>query len=65
MIKELIAKVKAYLSHERCYSEMEEKGIAAMSRCRGLAGGDSGSDYLQYNCMDCPHLCIVEEEVEE
>ena len=61
MIKELIAKVKAYFSHERCYSEMEAKGIAAMSRCRGLERGDK----INTDCMDCPHLCIVEEEVEE
>ena len=38
-----------------CYTSMENRGIATMGCCSGLAGGDKNTNYLQYECIDCPH----------
>ena len=54
-IKEIIQKIRCGLSYD-CYTEMEQRGIASYGLCNGLAGGDKFSDYLQYECIDCPHF---------
>lgn len=56
MIKEIIAKIKFNFSHEHCYNQMEDEGIAVFGVCSGLSGGDNNSGYLQYKCMDCPYF---------
>lgn len=58
-MKELIQRAKYRLSREYCYNEMESRGIAAMSCCSGLAGGDFNSGHLQYECVDCPYFVDV------
>lgn len=42
--------------HDKCYSEMEDAGIAAFDCCRGLTGGNRCTGYLQESCVDCPYL---------
>ena len=44
--------------YDKCYSEMENAGIAVFSCCRGLTGGTRYTDYLQENCVDCPYLVL-------
>ena len=43
---------------------MEDQGIAVFGMCKGLAGGDFNSGYLQYKCIDCPYLVLINEEEE-
>lgn len=59
-IRALIAKWNYYCSYDACYKEMENRGIAVFGLCEGLSGGDINSGYLQYGCIQCPHLCFVE-----
>ena len=61
-LKTLIAKVRYYFSYNACYNEMESRNVAAMSRCCGVSGGDNNSGYLNYNCINCPYLCLVDKE---
>ena len=42
--------------YDKCYSEMENAGIAVFGCCRGLTGGTRRTGYLQENCVDCPYL---------
>lgn len=60
MLKQLFLKIKKYWSQERCYTQREYEGIAAMGCCCGLTGGDSSTGYLQYSCIDCPHYVFVD-----
>ena len=57
-IKRLIEKIKYYFSHEACYNDMEQQGIAVFGMCCGVTGGDRNSEYLSYQCMDCPYLTL-------
>ena len=52
--RKIIAKIRYRLDCERCYSHMEDAGVAVMGCCFGLAGGDG----LDEHCMDCPHLVL-------
>lgn len=58
-IKEVGFKIqeKIYGSYERCYSEQEYSGNAAMGLCGGLTGGTRLTDYLSESCIECPYLC--------
>lgn len=44
--------------YEKCYSDMEYKGYASMSCCRGLTGGTKATDYLSETCCSCPYLVL-------
>lgn len=46
--------------YEKCYSEMEYQGYAAMGCCGGLVGGTSATDYLSESCVECPHLVLID-----
>lgn len=61
-IKRVIEKIKYYFSHEACYNDMERQGIAVFGMCSGITGGDNNSEYLSYQCMDCPHFTLVDKE---
>lgn len=44
--------------YEKCYSNMEYEGYAAMGCCGGLTGGTKATDYLSEMCIGCPHLVL-------
>lgn len=48
-------------SYSRCYSRMEREGIAGRNHCCGLVGGDAASGFVQYGCLSCPFLMMIEE----
>ena len=50
--------------YDKCYSEMENTGIAAFNCCRGLTGGTRHTGYLQENCVDCPYLVLFDKKGE-
>ena len=45
--------------YDKCYSEREYEGYAAMGCCGGLVGGTSATDYLSEICVECPHLVLI------
>lgn len=44
--------------YDKCYSEMENNGYAAMNCCGGLVGGTKNTEYLSEICVSCPHLVL-------
>lgn len=60
MFKKLFRKIKKYFSHERCYKTMETQGIAVFGMCKGITGGDRFTDYLSYQCVDCPYSILAD-----
>lgn len=42
--------------YDKCYSEMEYEGIAVFGLCDGIVGGDEHTEYLNYDCIDCPYF---------
>lgn len=44
--------------YDRCYSDMEREGHAAMGCCGGITGGTKNTDYLSEICVDCPYLVL-------
>lgn len=59
----LLLVLKLFVSdYDKCYSEMENAGIAAFNCCSGLTGGTRHTDYLQENCVDCPYLVLANDE---
>lgn len=42
-------------SYDQCYTEMENAGIAVFGMCNGVVGGDVTTNYLSYQCIECPH----------
>lgn len=55
--RKVIAKIRYRLARERCYSYMEDAGVAVMGCCRGVVGGNG----LDEQCIDCPHLVSVQD----
>ena len=51
--------------HDKCYSEMEDNGIAVFGCCSGLFGGSYGTNYLQSSCVDCPYSVLTDEKKEK
>lgn len=45
--------------YDRCYSEMESRGIAIFDECYGLSGGTRATEYLSEQCVSCPYLSLV------
>lgn len=46
-------------SYEKCYKDMEYRGVASMGCCCGVCGGTKATEYLSEHCIDCPHwVCI-------
>lgn len=48
--------------HDKCYRKSIKYGIADEDGCRGLSGGDHNTDYLQYDCIECPYLKHINKE---
>lgn len=44
------------ITHEPCYLQRQKEGIATVYGCNGLVGGDRSTNYLQYQCIDCPYF---------
>ena len=51
--------------YDKCYSEMEDNGIAVFGCCSGLSGGSYETNYLQHSCVDCPYLVLTDEKKEK
>lgn len=58
----VLALIFGVSGYDKCYSEMENAGIAVFGCCRGLTGGTRRTDYLQGNCVDCPYLVLFNNE---
>ena len=43
-------------SKEKCYDNMELRGIAFNGVCSGVCGGDYNTGYLSYDCIDCKYF---------
>ena len=54
-ILEVIKNLKKTSLKNKCYSQREYEGYAAMGCCGGLVGGDEATEYLQYTCIGCPY----------
>lgn len=55
----IFIRMKCYTDtfHEICYMELDkEKMLETNGKCKGLAGGDRYSNYLSYECIDCPYF---------
>lgn len=48
--------------YDKCYSEREYEGYAAMNCCKGLTGGTNATNYLSETCVGCPYLVLVNKE---
>lgn len=55
-IRRLLNRIRYWFSRESCYDSMEDRGIAALGNCGGVFGGDRGTGYLAYSCIDCPYF---------
>ena len=52
---------KSASSYDKCYSDMEYSGIAAMGCCEGKT--NSAGD-LYETCTNCPHLVLLNDKEE-
>ena len=41
---------------------MEKQGLAVFEMCQGKVGGDRTTEYLSYECIDCPYFVGFERE---
>ena len=55
-IKNKITKILYSWSKQECYDEMEKRGYAVFGMCGGQVGGDYYTEYLSYECVDCPYF---------
>lgn len=61
-IRKFFRKIKYSFSKDACYDLMLEQGIAKDSICNGINGGDKYTNYLHYDCIDCPYFRMMEED---
>ena len=54
-LKELYKKIRYRLSRDYCYEKMKRSGHAFLNCCGGQMGGDKYTEYLSYDCVDCPY----------
>ena len=52
---------KSTSSYDKCYSDMEYSGIAAMGCCEGKTNGIGD---LSETCTDCPYLVLLNDKEE-
>ena len=57
--KSFMYKVVDKAHYDQCYDHMEAKGDAVFGMCCGIAGGDSNSGNLCYDCISCPYLVPI------
>lgn len=50
-----IKRIKYVLSRDACYEDMRKRGYAFFQCCGGRVGGDKYTEYLSYDCVDCPY----------
>lgn len=58
LIKKFIKRIRYYFSHKSCYNRKQLSGKVVFGMCCGEFGGDVGSGYISYQCMDCPYLML-------
>lgn len=52
--------LKSFISdYDKCYSEMENDGIAVFGCCHGIAYGTQNIGYLSKKCIHCPYYTSV------
>ena len=44
-----------YDPRDNCFNQMSKDGLVSKNGCHGLVGGTKETEYLQYNCVDCPY----------
>ena len=44
-----------YDPRDNCFNQMYKDGLVSKNGCHGLVGGTKETEYLQYNCVDCPY----------
>lgn len=42
--------------YDKCYAEMESRGVSVFGSCYGQMGGGYETNYLSYSCIDCPYF---------
>ena len=52
---------KSSSAYDKCYSDMEYSGIAAMGCCEGKTNGIGD---LSETCTNCPHLVLLNDKEE-
>ena len=52
---------KSTSSYDKCYSDMEYSGIAAMGCCEGKTNSIGN---LSETCTNCPHLVLLNDKEE-
>lgn len=62
MIRSIVELIRGIVlkSYERCYTNMEYQGYAAMGCCGGVVGGTAVTEYLSEKCVNCPHWVALE-----
>lgn len=61
-IKSKIDTIRYRMSRDHCYKMMEDRGIAVFGMCGGVVGGDRYTEYLSYECVDCPYHVFVDKK---
>jgi hypothetical protein len=59
MVSFTIQKMKRRHRQNRCYTEREYSGYAAMGCCAGIWGGDYYTGYLDYSCVACQYYTSI------
>ena len=44
-----------YDPRDNCFNQMSKDSLVSKNGCHGLVGGTKETEYLQYNCVDCPY----------
>lgn len=42
--------------HDKCFKEFKKSHPETKDKCGGAVGGDRHSNYLSYECIDCPYF---------
>ena len=61
-IRKWIKRIVYKSSHDYCYDMREAEGIAVFGMCSGVVGGDRGTGYLAWYCVDCPYLVLADDD---
>ena len=61
MISSMIELIKRFFHELRTKDKCFEKHKNKNNICYGMYGGDNWSENHSYECMDCPHLSIIQQ----